>query len=146
MINLMFFVFLCSWSFTGVLGKLGPPGGPQKLHHDVADTLKAFSSFPFAVAISDSGNDTIFECMYTTQTDVDLEAKTATYAWYFPGLWRAIPFYVTAGEEPGTLTFTVEDDPTPFEGVIYYTDYENCVIADLEYLGHRKRPYRFLMQ
>ncbi|XP_070394453.1 uncharacterized protein [Dermacentor albipictus] len=128
--------FFSLWSLGVVLGKLGPPGGPQKLHHDVADTLKAFTSFPFAVAISDSDNDTIFECMYTTQTDVNLNAKTATYAWYFPGFGRAIPFYVRAGEEPGTLTFTVEDDPTLFEGVIYYTDYENCVIADLEYLGH----------
>lgn len=120
-----------------VLGRLGSPGGPQKLHHEVADALKAFASFQYAVAISDSDNDTILECMHTTRTDVDLETGTATYAWFFPDVGRAIPFHVKAGDEPGTITFTVEDDPTPFEGAIYYTDYENCVIADLEYRGHQ---------
>ncbi|XP_077489020.1 uncharacterized protein LOC144099523 [Amblyomma americanum] len=122
---------------TEVLGKLGAPGGPQKLHHDVADTVKAFSSFEYTVAISNSDNDTSLECLYATRTDVDLDAKTATYAWFFPRNGTPVHFHDRSGDQPGTMIFTVEDDPAEHEGVIYYTDYVNCVIADMEYHGHQ---------
>ncbi|XP_077486590.1 uncharacterized protein LOC144097851 [Amblyomma americanum] len=50
---------------------------------------------------------------------------------------RDVPFYVKVGDEPGTLTFTVANDPTLREGRYYYTDYENCVVLDMEYHGHQ---------
>ncbi|KAL1474565.1 hypothetical protein MTO96_037874 [Rhipicephalus appendiculatus] len=34
------------------------------------------------------------------------------------------------------MTFTVGEDSTPLEGIIYYTDEKSCAVADLEYDGH----------
>ncbi|XP_077538975.1 uncharacterized protein LOC144151729 [Haemaphysalis longicornis] len=124
-----------------ILGKLGAPGGPQKLPRQVADSFQVFSSFPFAVAISDSDNETIFECVKTTRTQLDPEAQTATFAWvaretdFNPR--QEVLFHVKAAEEPGTVTFTVDDDPTEKEGIFYYTDYEKCLVMDFEYRGHQ---------
>ncbi|KAK8767097.1 hypothetical protein V5799_006123 [Amblyomma americanum] len=139
---------------TLVLGKLGPPGGPQKLHYHVADIFKVFESWPASVAISDSDNDTMFECLAAKRTEIDPVAKTATYLWVLPETdhsprysghvssscsgtcWQEVRFYVRPGARPGTMDMTVNDDPTPREGVVYYLD-EQCVIMDLEYHGHQ---------
>ncbi|KAL1478762.1 hypothetical protein MTO96_052411 [Rhipicephalus appendiculatus] len=64
-----------------VQDKLGAPGGPRKLHYDVPDTFEVISAFPSSVAISDSDNDTIFDCLVANRTEIDYETKTATYVW-----------------------------------------------------------------
>ncbi|XP_077490643.1 uncharacterized protein LOC144101383 [Amblyomma americanum] len=134
----MLVVTLCD--ATLVLGKLGPPGGPQKLHYHVADIFKVFESWPASVAISDSDNDTMFECLAAKRTEIDPVAKTATYLWVLPETDHSprqeVRFYVRPGARPGTMDMTVNDDPTPREGVVYYLD-EQCVIMDLEYHGHQ---------
>ncbi|KAL1430239.1 hypothetical protein MTO96_015303 [Rhipicephalus appendiculatus] len=130
-------LFELYWMGAMVHCKLGAPGGPQKLHHDVADALQTIISFPLAVAISDSDNDTYFDCVYTVRTELDVEAQTATYMWSFPSVGLEVPFHVRPGKAPGTLYFTVGDDPTDYDGAIYYTDYKTCVIADMEYRGHQ---------
>ncbi|KAL1468643.1 hypothetical protein MTO96_041346, partial [Rhipicephalus appendiculatus] len=107
-----------------------------------------FENFKYSVAISDSDNDTMFECVAANRTEIDPEAQTATFVWLFQGNEnspkRDIPFYVKTGEEPGTLLFTVEGDPTIREGRYYYTDYKTCVVLDMEYHGHRKRLNHFI--
>ncbi|XP_077485612.1 uncharacterized protein LOC144096656 isoform X1 [Amblyomma americanum] len=122
---------------SNVCGKLGAPGGPRKLHFDAPDSFKVFDTFKFAVAISDSDNDTIFECMSANRTAIDPVEKTATYVFMFPNTGQEIPFHVKAGDIPGTITFTVDGDPTVRDGIVYYTDYENCDVADLDYHGHQ---------
>ncbi|KAH6929313.1 hypothetical protein HPB50_026222 [Hyalomma asiaticum] len=96
--------------------KLGPPGGPQKLTHDTPDTMKVIENFPYSVAISDSDNDTVFECVAANRTAIDRDAQTATFVWLFQGNEnhpkQNIPFYVKTGDEPGTLLFTVEGGDT----------------------------------
>ncbi|KAL1468137.1 hypothetical protein MTO96_025645 [Rhipicephalus appendiculatus] len=92
---------------SNVFGKLGAPGGPQKLPNDAPDTFKIFESFRFAVSISDSDNDTVFECLQANRTAINPEEKTATY------------------------------NPTPREGIFYYTDYVNCDVVDIEFRGHQ---------
>ncbi|XP_077485153.1 uncharacterized protein LOC144095246 [Amblyomma americanum] len=69
---------------TIVLAKLGSPGGPQKLHRDVADSFKVISSYPYSVAISDSDNDGTLECLAANRTAIDEEAQTATMTWILP--------------------------------------------------------------
>ncbi|XP_054922210.1 uncharacterized protein [Dermacentor andersoni] len=120
-----------------VHGKLGAPGGPQQLPYVVPDSFKVFQSFAFAVAISDSDNDTILECMSANRTAINPEEMTATYTFNFPNTQKEIPFYVKAGETPGTVTFTVGADSTQREGIIYYTDYVNCDVVDLDFHGHQ---------
>ncbi|KAL1478730.1 hypothetical protein MTO96_034881 [Rhipicephalus appendiculatus] len=68
------------------LAKLGPPGGPRKLHYDDVDAFKVASQFKDVVSISDSDNDTIFDCVVANRTDIDYEAQTLTYVWTFPGV------------------------------------------------------------
>ncbi|XP_077485613.1 uncharacterized protein LOC144096656 isoform X2 [Amblyomma americanum] len=95
---------------SNVCGKLGAPGGPRKLHFDAPDSFKVFDTFKFAVAISDSDNDTIFECMSANRTAIDPVEKTATYVFMFPNTGQEIPFHVKAGDIPGTITFTVDGE------------------------------------
>ncbi|KAL3195188.1 hypothetical protein MRX96_001861 [Rhipicephalus microplus] len=117
-----------------VISHLAPPAGPRRLHHDVVDSFK---SFPYAVAVVDSDNDTYFNCWTVERKAIDDVARTATYEGHFPSAGRVVPFYVKAEENSPKFTFTLDDDPTPKEGMFYYTDYENCVVEDLEYHKHQ---------
>ncbi|XP_054922746.1 uncharacterized protein [Dermacentor andersoni] len=137
-----FLIVLASVSLPAlVLTKLGAPGGLQKLTHDTADALKVFESFPHVVALSDSNNDTIFECMEANRTAFDPIAKTATFVWAFgpPGSSNKlyVPFPQRVGNEPGTIEFWTPGDSTPREGRLYYTDYDACAVLDFEILGHQ---------
>ncbi|XP_077486168.1 uncharacterized protein LOC144097296 [Amblyomma americanum] len=118
-------------------GKLGAPGGVQKLQHEPADSFKIMKNFPFAVAMSDSDNDTIFECWAAKRTEIDEQTRTATYVLHFPATGQKIPFHVQALKDPGAFTFYLDDDLTPKEGRFHYTDYNSCVIEELEYHGHQ---------
>ncbi|XP_037280911.2 uncharacterized protein LOC119174188 [Rhipicephalus microplus] len=122
---------------TNVFGKLGAPGGPQKLPYDAPDTFKIFETFRFAVSISDSDNDTVFECLQANRTAFNAEQKTATYVFIFPNTQEQIPFHVKYDDTPGIFTFTVDKDPTPRDGIFYYTDYVNCDVVDIEFRGHQ---------
>ncbi|KAL1444305.1 hypothetical protein MTO96_045590 [Rhipicephalus appendiculatus] len=75
-------VALCGTNVV-VLAKLGSPGGPRKMMYDVPDVFEVFSSFPYSVAISDSDNDTMFECVVANRTQIDPESRTATFVWHF---------------------------------------------------------------
>uniref|UniRef100_A0A023FRT3 Putative lipocalin-5 1 n=1 Tax=Amblyomma cajennense TaxID=34607 RepID=A0A023FRT3_AMBCJ len=116
-------------------GKLGPPGGPLKLPRDSFDSFKAMSQFEYLVAISDSNNDTVFECLAAKRTNIDQEAKTATYTFLLPTAGMELSFHIKPGDEPATGILTSNVDPSPREGIIYYTDYQNCVVANLEIHG-----------
>ncbi|XP_070395666.1 uncharacterized protein [Dermacentor albipictus] len=89
--------------------------------------------FENVVAISDSDNDTIFECLAAHRTDIDVEAQAATYMFDFFSSGLHIPFRISRGETLGTVTFTVGMDLTPLEGTVYFTDFENCVVVNAEY-------------
>ncbi|XP_077486167.1 uncharacterized protein LOC144097295 [Amblyomma americanum] len=120
-------------SLAGVtISKLGPPGGPLKLLREPVDSFKIWYTFDSAVAISDSDNDTIFECLTAKKTDINLESKTANFTFFMPTAGKEISIHVKPGDEPSHLILTSDDDPTPREGVNYYTDYHDCVVANLE--------------
>ncbi|KAL3208044.1 hypothetical protein MRX96_039306 [Rhipicephalus microplus] len=101
-----------------------------------ADTYKVFASFPYAVGIFFAPNTTKFSCLSAKQLEIDSKEKTTTYLWNFPSLGLEIPFKVKTAEKPGTMRFSVGEDLTQREGILYYTDYKDCAIADLEYDGH----------
>ncbi|KAL1486469.1 hypothetical protein MTO96_031371, partial [Rhipicephalus appendiculatus] len=100
-----------------------------------------FQSFPYVLSLSDSDNDTIFECMEANRTEFDPVAKTATFVWIFrpPGSSNKIyvPLPQRVGNEPGTIEFRIPGDPTVREGRLYYTDYDTCAVLDMEILGHQ---------
>ncbi|XP_049526037.1 uncharacterized protein LOC125946595 [Dermacentor silvarum] len=73
--------------------------------------------------------------MYTERTAFDPKAQTATFTWYFPASGEAIPLHVHPGDAPGALAVTIGEEPSEVEGMIYYTDYENCVVGDIEFQG-----------
>ncbi|KAL1484802.1 hypothetical protein MTO96_032394 [Rhipicephalus appendiculatus] len=127
-------VFVLSLASTTVC-KLGHPGGPMKLHRDSPDGFETMKQFPYSVSISDSDNDTIFECMTSKRLAIDEETMTGTFEFLLPSLGRTLLYYVREGDSPGTMIFTSSTDPIPRDGIIYYTDYQNCVVADLELEG-----------
>ncbi|XP_077486321.1 uncharacterized protein LOC144097477 isoform X1 [Amblyomma americanum] len=116
-----------------VLGKLKTPGGPLKLHQDPTDSFSVMEQFKNVVAISDADNETIFECLSATRTNIDPETHTATYNFLFSASRVTLPFRISRGEVPGTVTFTVAEDLMPLEGQVYYTDFENCVVVAAEF-------------
>uniref|UniRef100_A0A131XKD0 Putative lipocalin-5 1 n=1 Tax=Hyalomma excavatum TaxID=257692 RepID=A0A131XKD0_9ACAR len=120
-----------------ILANLPAPAGPRKLYHDAADSFKVFQSFPHAVAIEDTDNNTMFHCWTAERTTIDSDARTATYVGHFPAVGRTRTFRVKAVKDVPRFTFTLDDDLAPKEGAFYYTDYENCVVEGLEYHGHQ---------
>ncbi|KAH6931324.1 hypothetical protein HPB50_023525 [Hyalomma asiaticum] len=130
-------VFLALCNAAAIFGNLAPPVGPRKLKYDAADSFKVFQSFQNVVAIEDSDNDTMFNCWTADRAAIDSDARTATYTAHFPKIRKDIPFYLKAEQDSPRFTYTLEDDKTIKEGVYYYTDYENCLVKDLEYHGHQ---------
>ncbi|XP_077486592.1 uncharacterized protein LOC144097854 [Amblyomma americanum] len=86
--------------FAGVLvmGKLPPPGGPQSLQIESFDALKTIAKFEYLVSISDSDNDTNFECLSARRQDFDPESHTVTYVWTFPSTGEEVPFHAKTGD------------------------------------------------
>ncbi|XP_077539243.1 uncharacterized protein LOC144151939 [Haemaphysalis longicornis] len=131
----MHWVLLTYFVLSLAAGETGNPPGPRKLQHDVTDSFKIWQIFDSPVAISDSNNDTVFECVAAWRTAIDPEARTAVYAMDF-GVNGLMDFFVKPGDSPATYVITVEDEPEPFQARYYYTDYENCVITDLDFHGY----------
>ncbi|KAL1445118.1 hypothetical protein MTO96_029338 [Rhipicephalus appendiculatus] len=128
---------LCTRSV--VLAKLGSPGGPRKLHYDVPDSFQVLTQFKDVAAISDSDNDTIFDCLVSHRTNIDYETQRATYVWTIKGgdgsSKTDVVQQLMPGPTPGTLDMIMGDDPTVKEAILYYTD-DKCCVADIEYNGH----------
>ncbi|XP_075550484.1 uncharacterized protein LOC142584211 [Dermacentor variabilis] len=109
---------------------------------DVPDSFKIFENFPFAVAVSDQDNDTIYECLTAKRMWLAPEEKKGEYIWFFGGHGgipkRTVAFYVFNGSSPDTIRFTVGSDDAPSDqATFYYTDYENCAILDIPYNGRQ---------
>ncbi|XP_077538830.1 uncharacterized protein LOC144151595 [Haemaphysalis longicornis] len=105
------------------------------------DAFKVFQTFEDIVGILDSNNDTILECLLARRTAIDLDARTGVYTWEVKSpdgkIRKEIPFFVRAERKPGSLTIFTDDDPTPRDGVYFYSDYENCVTLKMEFFGER---------
>ncbi|XP_070380339.1 uncharacterized protein [Dermacentor albipictus] len=123
-----------------VRAKLGPPGGPLKLHFDVPDSFKIISSWESALSVGDSDSDSMFDCLTANRTKIDFVKQTATFVWILPETDHSprqeLTFSVRPGPRPGTMEMTLGDDPTVLEGIFYYMD-DNCLVMDLEYHGHQ---------
>ncbi|KAL1485736.1 hypothetical protein MTO96_047237, partial [Rhipicephalus appendiculatus] len=114
--------------------------GTAQQTNDVPDSFKIFETFPFAVAISDADNDTVYECLTTRRMWIEPEEKKGEYVSFLQGNHdnrkRTLSFYVFEGTSPDAFLFTVgSDEALSSEGKFYYTDYENCAVMDLPYNG-----------
>lgn len=127
-------LLLCCTS--AAFAKLGVPGGPLKLKRAQLDYLKVFASIPDAQVIATSDKST-FECMQATLTEINPQEGTATYVWNFPSTGESASLHIKAPDESGIAEFTIDDDKTPWEGMIYYADFKNCVVANVEYNGNQ---------
>ncbi|XP_077533141.1 uncharacterized protein LOC144145411 isoform X2 [Haemaphysalis longicornis] len=107
---IILFLFFCGPSV------LRAGSGPNKLQRDVPDAFKAYGAFPYAIAITDSNNDTIFECLAAKRTEFDYEAKTATYVWFVgdgpENLRKGYPFHYTQGATLDAADYTVGKECT----------------------------------
>ncbi|XP_077533109.1 uncharacterized protein LOC144145395 [Haemaphysalis longicornis] len=133
--NLPVAAFLLFWGPSA----LRAGSGPNKLQRDVPDAFKAFGAFPYAIGITDSNNDTIFECLTAIRTEYDYEAKTVTYVWSLndgPEHTRKhYAFHYTAGATPDTANFSVGKDEVPEVKYVRYTDYKDCVITEASHFA-----------
>ncbi|XP_075553544.1 uncharacterized protein LOC142586177 [Dermacentor variabilis] len=109
---------------------------------DVPDSFKVFQNFPFAVAVSDQNNDTIYECLTAKRLWLMPEEKEGQYVWLFGGHGgtskQKVNFYVFEGSSPDTFLFSLGPDVPPTdEAKFYYADYDNCVVLDIPYNGRQ---------
>ncbi|KAL1478144.1 hypothetical protein MTO96_035184 [Rhipicephalus appendiculatus] len=88
---------------------------------------QVMAAIPSAVAISDSDNDTIFDCLIANRTEIDYEAKKAT---------QEIHFVATPARKRGRVDLIVGDDPEVKEGIFYFFN-RRCLVMDVEYHGHQ---------
>ncbi|KAL3209135.1 hypothetical protein MRX96_052408 [Rhipicephalus microplus] len=58
---------------------------PHKLERNVTDTFELFDKFPYVVLVYSSGEDPEFQCLTNKRTELDMQAKKATYVWMFKG-------------------------------------------------------------
>ncbi|XP_070377556.1 uncharacterized protein [Dermacentor albipictus] len=115
---------------------------PQTFDDEAPDAFQVYGRFPYIVAISDSNNDTIFECLSAKRTEYDPGAKKATYVVIFKGHHggqkKNVAFHVSEGPSPSTIEFTEDEHPDHAETAeILYTDYETCYIAKFLYNGEQ---------
>ncbi|XP_075556906.1 uncharacterized protein LOC142588997 isoform X2 [Dermacentor variabilis] len=86
---------------------------PQTFDDQVPDAFQVYGRFPYIVAISDSNNDTIFECLSAKRTEYDPEAKKVTYVVIFKGHHggqkKNVAFHVSEGPSPSTIEFTEDE-------------------------------------
>ncbi|KAL1445226.1 hypothetical protein MTO96_029288 [Rhipicephalus appendiculatus] len=104
--------------------------------------IMIFEAFPFVVGISDSDNDTIFECLTAKRAWLDMDTKTAEYIWLLRGHKnnpkKTIPFYLAEGPSPDTYLFMEGSDDAPATvGKFYYSDYKSCAVMDSPYMGRQ---------
>ncbi|XP_077544641.1 uncharacterized protein LOC144157742 [Haemaphysalis longicornis] len=111
-----------------------------KLDHDITEVRKIYQAFPSLLAIFDQDEDGDLDCVTAERLEYDFEASTATYAWLLAGgnghEKRNITFQLKPGPTLDTAIYTLDDDESKHYIVKYpYADYENCLIAELQYRG-----------
>uniref|UniRef100_G3MRN1 Lipocalin/cytosolic fatty-acid binding domain-containing protein n=1 Tax=Amblyomma maculatum TaxID=34609 RepID=G3MRN1_AMBMU len=99
---------------------------------------KAFLQLPHLVAISDSNNDTIMECLTLERTELNIQNKTSAYMFLFRGhhgtAKRNLTFFASQISAPDNFEFYTEEDPTTKSIVtIPYWNGINCFVADGPY-------------
>ncbi|XP_070395682.1 uncharacterized protein [Dermacentor albipictus] len=109
---------------------------------DVPDSFKIYENFPFAVAVSDSDNDSRYECLTARRMWLLPEEKKGEYVWLLAGHdgkpKQTVSFYVFEGSSPDTVRFTVGSEDSPsHEAKFDYTDYDNCAVLDMPYNGRQ---------
>lgn len=114
--------------------------GPKELQRDVPDGFKAIAAFENPIAIADTDNDSILECLSAHRQDFNSEAKTVTYVWSLGGEngseRQLIPVHITEGDTPDTIRFTVgPNNTTSYVGRFHYTDYKDCAVLEMPLLG-----------
>ncbi|XP_037521131.1 uncharacterized protein LOC119397884 [Rhipicephalus sanguineus] len=140
---LVFFHVMARASFSATVIALLPLSlAASQESSDVPDSFKIFQQFPFAVAISDSDNDSIFECLTAKRAWIDMDTKTGEYIWLLKGHndnpKKTIPFYVAEGQSPDTFLFMEGSDDAPAKvGKFYYADYKSCGVLDVPYNGRQ---------
>ncbi|KAL3226142.1 hypothetical protein MRX96_049058 [Rhipicephalus microplus] len=90
--------------------------------NEVPDSFKIFESFPFAVAISDSDNDNVYECLSTRRMWIKPEEKKGEYVWFLQGNHD-------------------NHEALSSQAKFHYTDYENCAVLDLPYNGRQRNEH-----
>ncbi|KAH6928775.1 hypothetical protein HPB50_019475 [Hyalomma asiaticum] len=112
----------------------------HQLQRNVTDTFELFDRFPYVVLVYSSGDDPEFQCLTNKRTELDMEAKKATYVWMFKGRngtpRKNVALHLSAGDSPDRVVLTVNND-TEHSTVAHfvYTDYKECVIVELSYDG-----------
>ncbi|XP_077539459.1 uncharacterized protein LOC144152121 isoform X2 [Haemaphysalis longicornis] len=130
-------LFIIAFQVAYFIGAALGARGPKELQRDVPDGFKAIAAFEHPIAIADTDNDSILECLSAHRQDFNSEAKTVTYVWSLVGEngkeRQLIPVHITEGDTPDTIRFTVGPECTlwvqdfvkdliPDECVIQYND------------------------
>ncbi|XP_077486273.1 uncharacterized protein LOC144097420 [Amblyomma americanum] len=108
------------------------------VQRSILDAFEIFAMFPHLVAISDSNNDTIMECLTLERTHINRKSKTATYVFLFKGHHgtkkKNVSLHISSGDTPDKFEYYMDDDADRKDvGIILYTDHKNCYVVDGPY-------------
>ncbi|XP_049511090.1 uncharacterized protein LOC125939752 [Dermacentor silvarum] len=109
---------------------------PHKLQRDLADAFEIFDKFPYVVLVYTSGDDPEFQCLTNKRTELDMDAKKATYVWMFKGHngseRKNVALHLSAGDAPDWAVFTLNNDTEHSSPAHFvYTDYKYCVVTEI---------------
>nr|XP_054922284.1 uncharacterized protein LOC126522265 [Dermacentor andersoni] len=104
--------------------------------------LQLIASIPEFLALGDSNNDGVFECLTAERTELNTDKNEATFILTFKGQHgtkaKVVPFHLVAGPTPDTFIYTPEDDPSYSETTkVVYTNFKNCAVAQGKYYEQR---------
>ncbi|XP_037280845.2 uncharacterized protein LOC119174135 isoform X2 [Rhipicephalus microplus] len=85
------------------------PGLAFQEQNNVPDAFRILNQFPTGIAMSDSNNDTMYECLKAKRIWLNAEAKKGEYIWVLKGEQgkprKKISFYLSEGSSPDKFTY-----------------------------------------
>ncbi|KAL3208794.1 hypothetical protein MRX96_038828 [Rhipicephalus microplus] len=118
------------------------PGLAFQEQNNVPDAFRIFNQFPTGIAMSDSNNDTMYECLKAKRIWLNAEAKKGEYIWVLKSEQgkprKKISFYLSEGSSPDKFTYKAGSEGTDSEEATFkYTDYIHCSVLEMPFYGHQ---------
>ncbi|KAL3224312.1 hypothetical protein MRX96_026638 [Rhipicephalus microplus] len=118
-----------------LLHSLAYANPPANRRRENTDSVRLFATFPHAVVVFTTLNETCFKCLSATRRNFRSREKTVTYVWHLKNHTghprKDVVFDINFAETPGEGTFFVNNDKTrPFRALYKYSDYSTCAVCE----------------
>ncbi|XP_049517580.1 uncharacterized protein LOC125943157 [Dermacentor silvarum] len=137
--------YFCSAGYLGVCAMVfalpsAHAQAEEPLNQDVLDVFKVFEDHDYGIVMLDVDQDGDLDCLTAKRTELDINARTATYVWILKGLHgkekTRVTFHLKPGPTPDLAVFTLDNADGPEQIVkLLYTDYDACALLEIPYGG-----------